>query len=225
MFLLLTSSPFPSFKSGVWNRGFLKTDNRFKIIAWNVWDVWAITKVVCRNLRKNVNSVIDTNLVKTRFGKKAMQTLNSKEEWKWVSCHPVSSTRRMFMLQLKIYFSQFLFFLSLKFITLPKNNKKIDCNIYSRVSTLLQACTENSDLLIGRRVQDNVRLSSSFQTKFARLISTTTYHTKLIRNVYLCAVVSNKKELNSLGSSKWISSISVLKKVPLSGEASPYRPL
>ena len=221
MFLLLTSSPFPSFKSSVWNRGFLKTDNRFKII---VWDVWAMTKFVCRNLRKNVNSVIDTNLVETRLGKKAMQTLNSNEEWK-VSCHPVSSTRRMFMLQLKIYFSQFLFFLCLKFITLPKNNRKIDCNIYSRVSTLLQACTENSDLLIGRRVQDDVRLSTSFQTKFARLISTTTYHTKLIRNVYLCALVSNKKELNSLGSSKWISSKSVLKKVPLSGEASPYRPL
>lgn len=144
MFLLLTSSPFPSFKSSVWNIGFLKTDNRFKLIAWNVWDVWAITKGVCRNLRKNVNSVIDTNLVKTRFGKKAMQTLNSREERKWVSCHPVSSTKRMFMLQLKIYFSQCLFFLCLKFITLPKNNRKIDCNIYSRVSTLLQACTENS---------------------------------------------------------------------------------
>ena len=70
------------------------------------------------------------------------------------------------------------------------------------VSTLLQAYTENSDLLIGRRVQDDVRLSTSFQTKFAHLISTTTYHTKLIRNVYLCALVSNKKELNSLGSSK-----------------------
>ena len=223
MFLLLTSSPFPSFKSSVWNIGFLKTDNRFKLIAWNVWDVWAITKGVCRNLRKNVNSVIDTNLVKTRLGKKAMQTLNSNEEWK-VSCHPVSSTRRMFMLQLKIYFSQILIFLCLKFITLPKNNRKIDCNINSHASTLLQACTENSDLLIGRRVQDDVRLSTSFQTKFARLISTT-YHTKLIRNVYLCALVSNKKELNSLGSSKWISSKSVLKKVPLFGEAFPYRPL
>lgn len=32
MFLLLTSSPFPSFKSSAWNRGSLKTDNKFNII-------------------------------------------------------------------------------------------------------------------------------------------------------------------------------------------------